>query len=246
MAPPPRSALVTGAASGIGAAVARRLAVAGYDVIRLDRAHVEADGVGRSVTIDLTDSEAVEQLVRSDDLPDTLDVLVCCAGVYEPTPVKGWRSDRYRHVLETNLSATLDLTAALAPRISAGRSPRILLTSSIQSRYGEMASLAYGVSKAGLAQAARVLAVELGADGVLVNALAPGFIETPMARLADGRSEHETDEFVTVYVEHARIPLRRPGTAEEVAEVAAFLVSPTNTYLTGQVIAVDGGLTATF
>jgi NAD(P)-dependent dehydrogenase (short-subunit alcohol dehydrogenase family) len=93
----------------------------------------------------------------------------------------------------------------------------------------------------------RALAVDLGADGITVNALAPGFIDTRMALLPDGSGhEHETDWFRDIYLKYERIPLLRPGTPEDVADAARFFGSNDSRYVTGQVLLVDGGVSATF
>lgn len=246
MARDTRSALVTGAASGIGAAVARHLSDAGLDVIGVDREPVDGRAARRSHLVDLADEAAITELVGSRELPEVLDVVVSCAGIYRATPARDLDLAAYREVLEIDLTGALRLVTGLLPRLRASDAPRMLTITSVQAHVAEAGSLAYGVAKAGLTQATRVLAVELAGDGVLVNALAPGFVDTPMSRLPDGVSEHETEAFRTVYLEHRKIPLGRVAAPEEIAEVAGFLVSPRNTYLTGQVVVVDGGLTATF
>jgi NAD(P)-dependent dehydrogenase (short-subunit alcohol dehydrogenase family) len=107
-------------------------------------------------------------------------------------------------------------------------------------------SLAYGASKGGLVNATRILACDLAPLGIRVNAVAPGFIDTPMARFPDGTSEHDTDWFRDIYIRWGRIPLRRPAPPEEVAGPILFLCSAAASYVTGHVLVVDGGLTATF
>ena len=252
MAEPERAALVTGGAGGIGAAVARALTATGVRVtvadIRYEAAAAVADGIGGSaIEVDLGDpvstAHAVEQLTARSS---GLDVLVNAAGIVDATPTERLDGATYRRVLEVNLNGMVELTLGLLPLLRRSSSGRILNIGSIQGFRGTPDSLAYGASKAGVHSLTRALATDLAADGVLVNALAPGFIDTPMAVLPDGRTEYETDWFQEVYVRHGRIPLRRPGTPEEVAAAAMFFVSPANTYVTGQVLAVDGGLVATF
>ena len=110
---------------------------------------------------------------------------------------------------------------------------------------GEENSLSYDISKAGLEGGTRTLAIELGPRGVLVNALAPGFVNTRMS-IVDGRNELESEWFRTVYVENRKLPLRRAAEPSEIAAHAAWLCSEENTYVTGQSLRVDGGLTVTF
>ncbi|ACQ78391.1 short-chain dehydrogenase/reductase SDR [Beutenbergia cavernae DSM 12333] len=241
-----RRALVTGAASGIGAAVAHRLALAGMAVVCAD---VDVDGAGRVAAE--TGGDPLELDLRSvpDDLGDRLgylDVLVSCAGVADSTPTSDLDVAGYRRVMEINLDGTVAVTLAVLPLLRAAASGRVLTISSVQGFRAAADTLAYATSKGALVTFTRALAVDVAEDGVLVNALAPGFVDTPMARMPDGTREYDTPWFRSVYVEHARIPMRRPGTADEVAAAAEFFVSPTNTYVTGQVLAVDGGLMATF
>ena len=147
------------------------------------------------------------------------------------------------------LAVNLDACVALA--IRCGRTMadrgygRILSISSIHGQRGEENSLSYDISKAALEGGTRTLAIELGPVGILVNALAPGFVNTRMS-VVDGVNELETDWFRTVYLEHRKLPLRRAAEPAEIAAHAAWLCSEQNTYLTGQVVTVDGGVSITF
>jgi 3-oxoacyl-[acyl-carrier protein] reductase len=123
---------------------------------------------------------------------------------------------------------------------------RIIHVTSIHGGRAEPGSSAYAMAKAALNQFCRGLAMELAPRGILVNAIAPGFIDTEMSIGPDGTSELETKWFRENYVDGHHLPLRRAGQPEEIAGVAAFLAGPDATYLTGQVITVDGGLTITF
>lgn len=249
------TALVTGAASGIGGAVATVLAAAGAHVVCIDSnasglgdtvdTITAAGGSATAVTLDLTDAAAVAELIASGSLGG-LEQVALCAGIYRATPVDAFDLATYAQVLDTNLTASVALLVALVPRLRVARAPRVVTVSSIHSTVAEAGSSAYAISKAGLVAATRALAVELAPDGVLVNSIAPGFIDTPMATLPDGTSEYDTELFSTVYLEHGRLPLGRPGTPAEVAAAAKFLLSPDNSYITGHVLVVDGGLTATF
>lgn len=245
--------LVTGAASGIGAATARTLAAVGATVVCVDvapegldrtvRAITEAGGRARAQAADLGDEDAAVRIAAD---VSRLRGLVHCAGVARSTPIADLERTVFDRVLDVNFAAAVRLTAALLPALRRATAPRVVFVSSIQAEHAEAGSLAYGASKAALNAAARTLAVELAADGVLVNAVAPGFVDTPMARRAEGGTEYDTDRFRRLYLEGGRLPLGRPARPEEVAHAVAFLLAPENTYITGHTLVVDGGLTATF
>lgn len=246
-----RTALVTGAAGGIGAASARYLAARGHRVFLLDRDAERVSARAREIpeatalTGDLTDADLpneVSRRIESDG--GRLDVVVHAAGVMLEAEGSALDGETLSRTLDVNLSSSVRLSLSLLPLLRRSPSPRIVTVGSIQADRAGASSIAYAASKGGLHAATRALAVELAADGILVNAVAPGFIDTPMSVLADGRTEFETEWFQRIYVEHARLPLRRPGTADEVAGAVGYLASAENTYVTGAVLAVDGGLGA--
>jgi 3-oxoacyl-[acyl-carrier protein] reductase len=249
-----RSALVTGAASGIGQAIARRLVSSGHSVVLVDvhadrLAAVGAELGQPTLVLDIADAASIERGIASittDHGIDVLDVLVNAAGIADAGPTTELDVASYRRVLAVNLDGMVALTLGLLPLLRASSAGRVLNIGSVQGLASAADTLAYATSKGGVHAFTRSLAVDLASDGVLVNALAPGFVDTPMARFPDGSSEYDTEWFRDVYITHGRLPLRRPAEADEVAAVAEFFVSPLNTYVTGQVIAVDGGLGATF
>jgi 3-oxoacyl-[acyl-carrier protein] reductase len=242
-----RVALVTGAANGIGRAIAERFAREGARVgaVDIERVPDLGDAVA-GFRFDLAETERIGTLI--DDVEEALgplDILVNDAGIFEPARSVDLTLDAYRRVLAVDLDAAVFLAADAGRRMSERGFGRIVNVTSIHARFGEEQSLAYDVAKAGLEAATRTLAIELGRRGVLVNAVAPGFVATRMS-VVDGRNELETDWFETVYVEHGKLPLRRAARPEEVAAHVAWLASDQNTYVTGQVLGVDGGLTVTF
>jgi len=248
-----RKVVVTGASSGIGRATAVRLASEGCELClnarRADRLQelvehfplgdhlVCAGDYSRAETL-----EAMEKQLR--DHWGQVDVLVNCAGVFKggdaiETPLVEWRRP-----FDTMFEGGVRITRLLVPLMADGG--RIIHITSIHGERAEAKASAYAMAKAALNQFCRGLAVDLAPRNILVNAIAPGFIDTEMSVRPDGVNELQTDWFRDNYVKGHHLPLRRAGRPEEIAGVAAFLAGPDATYLTGQVITVDGGLTITF
>jgi 3-oxoacyl-[acyl-carrier protein] reductase len=174
----------------------------------------------------------------------SLDVLVNCAGLGMPAAIIDSPLDEWRKPMDVMIDGAVCMTR-LAARLM-GKGGRIIHITSIHGERAEAGSSAYAMAKAALNQYCRGLALELASQGILVNAIAPGFINTEMSIGPDGVNELETDWFRENYVTGKHLPLRRAGTPEEVAGVAAFLAGRDASYITGQVITVDGGLTITF
>jgi NAD(P)-dependent dehydrogenase (short-subunit alcohol dehydrogenase family) len=242
-----RKALVTGAANGIGRAIAERLAAEGARVVAVD---VEAvPDLGPSVhglRWDLSETESLNGLIVAAEAEvGPLDVLVNNAGVFEPALAIDLTLDSYNRVLAVNLHAPVFLASRAARGMIERGYGRIVNITSVHARFGEEYAISYDVAKGGLEQATRTLAVELSRHGVLVNAVAPGFVATRMS-VVDGKDELESDWFKDVYVKYGKIPIRRYAVPDEIAEHVAWLGSERNTYMTGQVVTVDGGLTVTF
>lgn len=242
-----RKALVTGAANGIGRAIAERLAAEGARVVAVD---VEAvPDLGPSVhglRWDLSETESLNGLIVAAEAEvGPLDVLVNNAGVFEPALAIDLTVDSYNRVLAVNLHAPVFLASRVARGMIERGYGRIVNITSVHARFGEEYAISYDVAKGGLEQATRTLAVELSRHGVLVNAVAPGFVATRMS-VVDGKDELESDWFKDVYVKYGKIPIRRYAVPDEIAEHVAWLASERNTYMTGQVVTVDGGLTVTF
>ncbi len=242
-----RIALVTGAANGIGRAIAERFVEEGARVVAVDRE--EIPDLGPSVhplQWDLSETAALDRLIgEAEESVGPLDVLVNNAGVFEPALAVDLTLESYGRVLAVNLHAPIFLASRAARGMSARGYGRIVNITSVHGRFGEEQALSYDVAKGGLDQATRTLAIELSRHGVLVNAIAPGFVSTRMS-IVEGKDELESEWFKTVYLEHGKLPLRRHARPAEIAEHAAWLASERNTYVTGHVMTVDGGLTVTF
>ena len=242
-----RTALVTGAANGIGRAIAERVAAEGAQVVAVDVEPVPALGASvLGLRWDLSETGSLDGLVVAAEAEvGPLDVLVNNAGIFEPALAIDLPLDSYNRVLAVNLHAPVFLASRVARGMIERGYGRIVNITSIHGRFGEESALSYDIAKGGLEQATRTLAVELSRHGVLVNAVAPGFVATRMS-VVDGKDELESEWFTDVYVKYGKIPIRRYAMPEEIAEHVAWLGSERNTYVTGQVLTVDGGLTVTF
>lgn len=234
--------IVTGAANGIGAAIANRLRARGDQVIGLDREE------GQDVVLtDLADPEARARgaAIAAERLGG-VDVLVTVAGIFRQGSIHDSGFDDWRAVWAVNLDAPLDLMRMITPVMVEQGFGRIVTITSVHARQAQPGCLAYDVSKAGLEAATRSAALDLAPHGVLANAVAPGFVRTRMSLLPDGTDETDSDTFRQRYVASGKLPLGRGATPDEIAPAVDFLSSRENTYTTGQVLTVDGGLTMTF
>ncbi|MFF9029573.1 SDR family NAD(P)-dependent oxidoreductase [Streptomyces iakyrus] len=238
-----KKALVTGATSGIGRAIAVKLAEAGATVYvtgrraELGKETVElieqAGGTGHFVVADVADIDDVRKLAEE---VGEVDVLVNNAGVFPFSPTPEQSLDSYERVFDINVRATYFLTAALAPAMVARKKGAIVNVSSIAAQIGTPVGSVYNASKAAMDALTRSWAVEFGAAGVRVNSVAPGPIRTDMA----------VDTVGEMFDAFSRsTPLARAGEPEEIAEAVLFLASDRAGYITGAVLTADGGLVAT-
>ena len=237
-----RVALVTGAAQGIGRCVARALAQAGARVALCDL----GDDAGEALAevgpgavyhrCDVTDPEAVEQMVEQlVEQLGGLHILVNNAGISIDGLLLMYQHEEWRRTLEVNLSGAFNVTKAAARHLLRARKHgRVVNISSVVGETGSAGQLAYAASKAGLLGMTTSLARELAPRGVTVNAVSPGYIITPMTEQYKQTERHE--QLMSL------IPLGRSGTPEDVAQTVLFLCSPAASYITGQVLRINGGM----
>jgi 3-oxoacyl-[acyl-carrier protein] reductase len=222
-----RRAIVTGAASGMGAATVKRLVADGAEVIAVDRAGVD-------VVADLATDAGIAAVIAA--AGDRLDILVNNAGICPVAPLAETNDAVWQSALDVNVTAPFKLSRALAPLLARSQAGRIINIGSILSRYGDANLIAYSASKHAILGLTRALATELGPLGITANCVQPGVIVTGMTRpMFAERPESE------VYYK-TRIPLDRLGQPEDIADVVAFLASDDSRYVTGQGIMVDGGV----
>jgi NAD(P)-dependent dehydrogenase (short-subunit alcohol dehydrogenase family) len=241
-----RAAIVTGAASGIGAAIAQTFAAAGAATLLVDRdtpgmeatrEAITADG-GRAaaLSIDVTGTEAPERIVQAAlEAFGSIEILAHAAGIFETAPIADVSREAFDRVFAVNVRAPYFITQAALPHLRAGASVLVIASGSAQipSPTGSV----YGASKGALVSLARGFAAELSPLGIRANAISPGPIDTPLlaTALADPQARRSME---------AALPTGRLGTALEVAAVALFLASDASAYVHGANYAVDGGTTA--
>lgn len=242
-----RTALVTGGARGIGRAIVDRFLAEGAQVAVIDRDPIAAFGrPTQNLVADLADLAHLAEIVADvEERLERIDILVNNAGFTAPMNVLEPALETYRGVMRTNLDAAIVLAGHASRGMATRGYGRIVNVSSIHGSRGHTDTLPYDVTKAGLDQATRSLAIALGPYGVLVNAVAPGFTATRVA-LVDGQSRLDSPWFDETYLRSGRIPVGRYCVPEEVAAPVTWLASSDNSYVTGQVLPVDGGLSVTF
>lgn len=241
-------AVITGAGGGIGRWLAAGLGVAGARVLLTDNAtepmaEVErtlaAAGVeAASLDVDLVEEDAPERIVAGTlDRFSRLDVLVNCAAVNRRMPILEMDRDTYDLIMRLNLRVPYFLSRAAAPVMRDGSGGSIVNISSLNAAYALEQISVYGPAKAGLSQLTRVMALEWAAYGIRANAIAPGFMDTPLAEPI--WADPERRRWIL-----NRVPLRRPGLPSELVGTCLLLASDAGAFLTGQTLYVDGGALA--
>ncbi|MEA3400689.1 MAG: 3-oxoacyl-[acyl-carrier-protein] reductase [Armatimonadota bacterium] len=237
-------AIITGAGGGIGAAIAHTLADAGAHIVVNDVAEAAAEKVAAEVgergveamvsAADITDAEQVQDMM--DEVMkrfQRIDILVNNAGITRDALLVRMGEEQWDAVLDVNLKGAFLCTRAVARPMMRARYGRIVNMASVAGVAGNAGQANYSASKGGLISLTKTTAQELAGRNVTCNALAPGFIETAM-------TDELPDEQRQAWLD--RIPLKRPGTAGDVANAVRFLAGPGAAYITGQVINIDGGL----
>ena len=242
-APRPRRALVTGASGEIGAALARRLARDGFQVVlhansrpeaigRLANEISAAGGHASTTVFDLTDAEATRAACAAMLADGVVQVIVHSAGVHDDAVFPAMRPAQWHHVIDVSLHGFYNVVQPLLLPMLRTRWGRVIAISSVTALIGNRGQVNYAAAKGALHSAAKALSLETASRGVTVNAIAPGIIASPMADAV----------FDAAAIERL-VPCKRAGTPGEVAALAAYLASDEAGYITGQVIPIDGGMT---
>jgi 3-oxoacyl-[acyl-carrier protein] reductase len=238
-----RIAIVTGASRGIGRATARMLAGAGAEVVaaaRGDNARATVDeiasagGKAHLASLDVTDRESVDRMVAETlERSGRIDILVSNAGITRDQLMLRMKREDWDAVIGTNLTALFSCAQAVLKPMVRQRAGRIVAIGSVVGQAGNAGQANYAASKAGIIGFSKALALEVASRGITVNVVAPGLIDTEMTR-AISQTAHETWT--------SKIPLGRLGSPEDVASAVCFLASDEAAYITGQVLAVNGGM----
>jgi 3-oxoacyl-[acyl-carrier protein] reductase len=238
-------ALVTGASRGIGKAIAIQLAKDGYDIAfcyknnsaAAEDVKSDIDRLGRHVYMEAcntTDFQSVKEFIqKAEETLGLLSVVVNNAGITRDNPLLKMDEDSWKEVLNTNLDSVFNVCKSCIFNFMKQKKGCIVNISSVSGVYGNATQVNYSASKAGMIGFSKALAKEVGSYGIRVNVVAPGFIETDMT----GQLDDKLTQRVI-----ANIPLRRMGNVHEVSNLVSFLVSDRASYITGQVIQVDGGI----
>jgi len=239
-----KTALVTGASGGLGSEIAKRLAAAGAHILlngrhaerlsSLMRAIVDVGGSAKIIVSDLRDEDAAVTLLSS---VDRVDILVNNAGDRDRRSLAGLDREAVRNLLEINLVAPFDLARTLSLRMPVGG--RIINITSIAAQIARSGDAAYTMTKGGLDALTRALAAELGSRQITVNSIAPGFFAT------EANAAMVADPAIAEHL-NRRTSLGRWGRPDEIAGAVLFFASPMSSYVTGQILAVDGGYLAHF
>ena len=249
-----KKVIVTGGSRGIGAGIVERLFNEGADIIIADIDKELANKLiqdfnTNKITFFKTNLSEEDEIIKLIDFAKNkwglLDILINNAGIEDGYILSEQSYEKYRKTMKINLDAPFLCSKYSLPLLEKSKSGRIVMISSIQGVRGYKGN-SYGTAKGGLINMTKVLAVELAEKNILVNSVAPGFINTSMSVMKDGNLEWDTDWFKDVYLKYGKLPMGRYGHPDDVAGAVYFFCSDDSKYVTGQTLLVDGGVSVTF
>jgi len=250
-----KKVIVTGGSRGIGAGIVERIFNEGADIIIADIKKdlakkliedLKTDKITFFETNLSEESEIIKLIEFVKNKWGLLDILINNAGIEDGFLLSDQSYEKYRKTMKINLDAPFLCSKYSLPLLEKSKSGRIVMISSIQGIRGYKGNISYNTAKGGLINMTRSLAVELADKNILVNSVAPGFINTDMSVMKDGSLEWNTDWFKDVYLKYEKLPMGRYGHPDDVAGAVYFFCSDDSKYVTGQTLLVDGGVSVTF
>ena len=250
-----KKVIVTGGSRGIGAGIVKRLVNEGAEIIIADIEEEQAkklieDLNTKKINFVKTNLSEEDEIIKLFEFAKnhwgTVDILVNNAGIEDGFTLSNKSYEKYRNTMKVNLDAPFLCSKYALPLLEKSKSGRIIMISSIQGIRGYKGNVSYNTAKGGLINMTRVLAVELAEKNILVNSVAPGFINTNMSIMKDGNLEWDTEWFKDVYLKYEKLPMGRYGHPDDIAGAVYFFCSDDSKYVTGQTLLVDGGVSVTF
>ena len=250
-----KKVIVTGGSRGIGEGIVKRLYNEGSEIIIADIRKELAENLINSLDknqisffqTDLSQEEEIKKLMEFTEKKwGSLDFLINNAGIEDGYTLADQTYESYRKTMKVNMDAPFLCSKYALPLLEKSNTPRIIMITSIQGIRGYKGNISYNTAKGGLINMTRVLAVELAEKNILVNSVAPGFINTPLSVMKDGNLEWDTDWFKDVYLKYEKLPMGRYGHPDDIAGAVYFFCSEDSKYVTGQSLLVDGGVSSSF
>ena len=252
-----KKVIVTGGSRGIGAGIVKRLFSEGAEIIIADIREELAknlinevdNGLGKITfqKVDLSEEKEIINLFEfTKNKWSGLDILINNAAIEDGFLLKDQSYEKYRETMKINMDAPFLCSKYALPLFENQKEGRIIMISSIQGIRGYKGNISYNTAKGGMINMTKVLAVELAEKNILVNSVAPGFINTPLSVMKDGKLLWDTDWFKDVYLKYEKLPMGRYGNPDDIAGAVYFFCSDDSKYVTGQTLLVDGGVSSTF
>jgi len=250
-----KKAIVTGGSRGIGEGIVKRLYNEGVEIIIADIREELAQNLIKNLDnnqisffqADLSQEEEIKKLMDYTKTKwGSLDFLINNAGIEDGYTLADQTYESYRKTMKVNMDAPFLCSKYALSLLEKSQTARIVMITSIQGVRGYKGNISYNTAKGGLINMTRVLAVELAEKNILVNSVAPGFINTPLSVMKDGNLEWDTDWFNDVYLKYEKLPMGRYGNPDDIAGAVYFFCSEDSKYVTGQTLLVDGGVSSTF